>query len=81
MSVVLNHEPSPKFQFHESGLIISEVSVNCTVRGTVPDVGLAVKCAWGTGPPDEMTMVPFVLVSLLILLSAKITGVKVPVPV
>jgi hypothetical protein len=38
--------PSPKFQLHDVGELV-EVSVNCTVRGAVPDVGVPVKLATG----------------------------------
>ena len=37
-------EPSPKFQLQLVGFPL-DVSVNCTVRGAWPEVGLAVKLA------------------------------------
>ena len=40
--------PSPKFQLHEVGELV-EVSVNCTVSGAVPDVGVTMKFATGEG--------------------------------
>jgi hypothetical protein len=40
--------PSPKLQLHELGLY-ELVSLNCTVRGAVPFVTLAVKLATGDG--------------------------------
>ncbi len=39
---------SPKFHAHEVGLL-AEVSVNVTVSGAVPDVGVPVKLATGGG--------------------------------
>jgi hypothetical protein len=45
-TVVLNHVPSPKFQFHEVGEPV-DVSVNDTVRGAVPDVISGVNDATG----------------------------------
>jgi len=41
-------EPSPKFQVHCVGVLV-EVSLNLTVKGTAPDVGVAVKLATGAG--------------------------------
>ena len=38
--------PSPKFQFQPVALV--EVSATCTVSGTVPVVGVAVKFAFGS---------------------------------
>jgi hypothetical protein len=38
--------PSPNVQFHAVGKFV-DVSVNCTVNGTDPDAGVAVKAATG----------------------------------
>jgi len=56
LSVVLVDEPSPKFQFQETGLPV-EVSENWTARGAWPLVGLAVKLATGADAVPWMTMV------------------------
>jgi len=46
--------PSPKSQDHAVG-DSEEVSVNWTVRGTVPEVGVAENAAtgWGTADPSD----------------------------
>ena len=49
-SVVLNHVPSPKLQFHEVGELV-EVSLTLTESGAVPDVTLEVKLATGASNP------------------------------
>jgi hypothetical protein len=41
--------PSPKSQYQDVGLLV-ELSVNVTVRGAVPEVGVPVNPATGTGP-------------------------------
>ena len=44
--VALTSEPSPNDQFHEIGVFV-EVSVNFTVNGAGPEVGIPVKPATG----------------------------------
>ncbi|MCX6696836.1 MAG: hypothetical protein NTV84_04615 [Methanoregula sp.] len=38
--------PSPKFQIHEVGVLV-DLSVNVTVNGAVPEVGVPVKLETG----------------------------------
>ena len=38
--------PSPKFQFHEVGVLV-ELSVNVTVNGALPEVGVPTKLVMG----------------------------------
>jgi hypothetical protein len=45
--LVADVDPSPKDQFHEVGEFV-ELSVNVTVNGAVPDVGVPVKLVTGT---------------------------------
>ena len=49
-------ELSPKFHNHDVGVFV-ELSVNVTVNGAVPDVGVPVKAATGAMVP-EMTVNP-----------------------
>ena len=58
---VVDVAPLPKSHAHEVGEPV-EVSVKFTVRGTVPDVGAAVKEATGAaGPPGGLTVMVLVL--------------------
>ena len=45
---MLDVPTSPKFHAHDVGELV-EVSVNATVSGAVPDVGIPVKLATGGG--------------------------------
>ena len=45
-TVAFTDDPSPNDQFHDVGELV-EVSVNVTVNGAVPEVGVAVKFATG----------------------------------
>jgi len=54
--------PSPKSQDHIVGPPV-DVSVNCTVNGAVPDVGVPTKSA--STPPDWVTVIYPVFVSVL----------------
>ena len=47
--------PSPKFQLHDVGEPV-ELSVKVTSNGAVPDVGIPVKLATGTTPPELTEM-------------------------
>jgi len=55
-TAVLCDVPSPKFQ---SRLVMLPLdwSVNCTVKGALPDVGLAVKFAVGAGGGGVLTWI------------------------
>ena len=64
--------PSPKFQLHDVGDPV-ELSVNCTVRGAVPDVGVPENAA--TGIVAAFTVIRLVCVQVL--LPAAFTAVRV----
>ena len=51
----MTEEPSPKFHDHDFGVLV-DVSVNVTVNGAVPDVGVPVKPATGATPPELTVM-------------------------
>src|SRR5436309_1313101 len=55
--------PSPKFQSHVVMLPV-DWSVNCTVNGTWPEVGFAVKFAVGGGGGGAVTVMVALLLSL-----------------
>ena len=55
--MVINVELSPKFHDQATGVLVL-VSVNITPNGALPDNGVAVKLATGTGVGvDEVTIV------------------------
>jgi hypothetical protein len=60
--------PSPKSHDHDVGELV-EVSVNCTVRGAVPEATLFVKLATGTVTAEvnaEVTVMRLVWVQALL---------------
>jgi hypothetical protein len=62
--------PSPNDQSHEVGVPVDE-SVNCTVNGTVPDVGVALKPA--TGAAEVVVMVCVYEVEPMELVAVRVT--------
>jgi hypothetical protein len=54
-TVVLNHEESPKDQFHMVPAVTSEESVKVTSSGEVPVVGEPENAAVGNPEPPEVT--------------------------
>jgi hypothetical protein len=55
-TVVLNHEESPKDQFHMVPAVTSEESVKVTSRGAVPEVGEPENAAVGNPEPPGLTV-------------------------
>jgi hypothetical protein len=53
--VAFTEELSPKFQLHDVGVLV-ELSVNVTVSGAVPEVGVPVKFATGVTTPEVTVM-------------------------
>src|SRR5437899_3401443 len=64
-------EPSPKFQ-SQAVIVPVDWSVNCTVNGACPEVGLAVKLAAGGGGGAATTM----MIVLLLLGSPTLEAVS-----
>ena len=69
--------PSPKFQLHDVGEL-DEVSVNCTVRGAVPDVGVPLKLATGDGVTVGVGVAVGVAVGKVVVESSAATGMAIP---
>jgi hypothetical protein len=66
--LVLNHDPSPKLQFHAVGVPL-DVSLNITARGATPDVTFVANDATGPAPVivivvAEEVVVPLALVTV-----------------
>jgi hypothetical protein len=55
-TVVLNHEESPKDQFHMVPAVTSEESVKVTSRGAVPEVGEPENAAVGNPEQPGLTV-------------------------
>jgi hypothetical protein len=84
--------PSPNDQIHPVGVLV-DASVNCTIRGAVPDAGLAEKAATGataatavvgTVVGDVVATVVTVVVAAVVAVTAVVAvavGVTVPVGV